>query len=161
MCFLWLVVYSQGALGLLVSSYCCSSYGASNPFSYLGTFSSSSIGDPVLSPMHGCEHPLLYLSGTSRASQETAISGSSQQALLGIYNSVWVWWLYMGWILRWGSHWMVIPSVSALHFVSVTPSMDILIPFLRRSKVSTLWSSFFLSFICFGNCYLWYSKLLD
>jgi hypothetical protein len=26
--------------------------------------------DPVLSPIDGCEHPLLYLSGTGRASQE-------------------------------------------------------------------------------------------
>jgi hypothetical protein len=61
-----------------------------NPFSYLGPFSSSSFGDAVLSPMDGCEHPLLYLSGTDRASQETAISGSYQQALVGIHNSVWV-----------------------------------------------------------------------
>jgi hypothetical protein len=46
---------------------------------------------------------------------------------------------------------MAILSVSASHFVSVTPSMDILFPLLRRTKVSTLWSSFFLSFICFVN----------
>jgi hypothetical protein len=82
-----------------MSSYCCSSYEATIPFSSLGTFSSSFIGDPVLYPMDGCEHPLLYLSGTSRTSQETAKSGSCQQALVGIHNSVWVWWLYMGWIL--------------------------------------------------------------
>jgi hypothetical protein len=31
----------------------------------LGPFSSSSIEDPVLSPMDGCEHQLLYLSGTA------------------------------------------------------------------------------------------------
>jgi hypothetical protein len=49
---------------------------------------------------------------------------------------------------------MVIPSVSALNFVSVTPSMDILFPILRRNEVSTLWSSFFLSFRCFANCIL-------
>jgi hypothetical protein len=30
----------------------------------------------TLCSMDGCEHPLLYLSGTGRASQETAISGS-------------------------------------------------------------------------------------
>jgi hypothetical protein len=36
--------------------------------------------------MDGCEHPLLYLSGTGRVSQETAISGSCQQALVGIYK---------------------------------------------------------------------------
>ena len=35
-------------------SYCCSFSGAANPFSSLGTFSSSSIGDPVFSPMDGC-----------------------------------------------------------------------------------------------------------
>jgi hypothetical protein len=74
---------------VLVSSYCCSSYGAANPFNFLGPFSSSFIGDPVLSPMDGYEHPLLYFSGTGRASQETAISGSRQQALVGIHNSVW------------------------------------------------------------------------
>jgi hypothetical protein len=54
-----------------VGSYCCSFYGAANPFSSLGPFSSSSIGDTVLSPMDGCEHSLLYLSGTGSASQET------------------------------------------------------------------------------------------
>jgi hypothetical protein len=60
MCTLWLVVYSMGALGDLVSWYCCSSYGVANPFSFLGTFSSSSIGDPVISPMVGCEYLPLY-----------------------------------------------------------------------------------------------------
>jgi hypothetical protein len=94
------------------------------------------------------------MSGTGRASQKTAISGSCQQALAGIHNSVWVWWLYMEWIPRGSSLWMVIPSVSAPHFVSVTPSMGILFPLLRRIKVSTLWSSFFLSFICFVDCSL-------
>ena len=48
---------------------------------------------------------------------------------------------------------MIVPSVSAMNFVSVTPSMDILFPLLRRIKVSTLWS-LFLSFMCFANCIL-------
>jgi hypothetical protein len=61
---LWLVVWTQEALGVLVGSYFCSSYGAANAFSSLGPFSSSFIGDPVLSPMDGCEPPPLYLSGT-------------------------------------------------------------------------------------------------
>ena len=82
------------------------------------------------------------------------ISGSCQQNLSDICNSVWVWWLYMGWILGWGSLWMVIPSVSTLNFVSVTPSMGILFPVLRRGEVSTLWSSFFLRFMLFANCIL-------
>jgi hypothetical protein len=50
MCILWLVVLSLRALGVLVGSYCCSSYGAANPFSSLGPFSRFSMGDPVLSP---------------------------------------------------------------------------------------------------------------
>ena len=77
--------------GILVSSYCCSSYRVADPFRSLGTFSSSFIGDPMLSPMDDCEHPLLYFSGTGRASQQTAISGSCQQTLVGIHNSAWFW----------------------------------------------------------------------
>jgi hypothetical protein len=82
------------------------------------------------------------------------LSDSCQLALVGIQNSVWFWWLFMGWIPRWGSLWIFIPSVSAPNFVSVTLSMGILFPILRWIKVSTLWSSFFLSFMCFINCIL-------
>ena len=85
------------ALGVLVSSYCCSTYRVADPFSSLGT--SSSIGGPVFHPINDCEHPLLYLPGTGIASLEIAISGSFQQNLAGKCNSVWVWWLIMGWIL--------------------------------------------------------------
>ncbi|KRY62617.1 hypothetical protein T4D_5138 [Trichinella pseudospiralis] len=53
--------------------------------------SSSFIGGPVFHPIVDCEHPLLYLPGTGISSQKTAISGSCQQALVGICNSVWVW----------------------------------------------------------------------
>ena len=73
--------------GVLVSSYCCSSYRVADPFSSLGTFSSSFIRGPVFHPIDDCEHPLLYLPGTGIASQ-TAISGSCQQNLSGIHNSV-------------------------------------------------------------------------
>jgi hypothetical protein len=52
MCTLWLVIESLGTLGIQVGSY-CSSYRATNPFSSLGPFSSSSIGDPVLRAMVG------------------------------------------------------------------------------------------------------------
>jgi hypothetical protein len=61
---------------------------------------------------------------------------------------------FIGWIPRWDSFWVVISSVSALNFVSVTPSMGILSSLLRRTELSTLWSSFFLSFMCFANCIL-------
>ena len=128
--------------------------GLQTPFSSLCSFSSSFIGDHVLNPMDDCEHPLLYLSGTGRASQETAIPGSSQQALVGIHNSGWFWWLFMGWIPKWGSLWMVNPSVSAPQVVSVTPFMGVLFPLLRRTEVSTLWSSYLLSFMRFVNCIL-------
>jgi hypothetical protein len=83
--------------GVLVSSYCCSTYSISDPFSSLGTFSSSSIGGPVIHPIADCEHPFLCLLGPGIASQETAISGSFQQNLASVYNGVSVWRLIMGW----------------------------------------------------------------
>jgi hypothetical protein len=49
---------------------------------------------------------------------------------------------------------MVLPSISAPNFVYVIPSMGILFPILRKNEVSTLWSSFFLGFMCFANCIL-------
>jgi hypothetical protein len=73
----------------------------------------------VITSMVGCKHPPLYMSGSRRASQEKTISGSCQHALLGIHNSVCVWWLHMGWIPRWGSLWMTFPSVSAPYSVSI------------------------------------------
>jgi hypothetical protein len=53
---------------------------ATNPLSSFSPFSNSSIGDHTLSPMVGCKHLPLYLSGSGRASQEIAISGSYQKA---------------------------------------------------------------------------------
>jgi hypothetical protein len=88
----------RGGGRVLVSSYCCSSYRVTDPFSFLGTFSSSFIGGPVFHPIDYFGHPILYLAGTGIASQDIAISGSCQQNLAGICNSVWVWWLFMGWI---------------------------------------------------------------
>jgi hypothetical protein len=69
------------ALGVLVSSYCCSTYRVADPFSSLGTFSSSSIEGPVFHPIDDCEHPLLYLPGTGIASQETSISTNNSNSL--------------------------------------------------------------------------------
>ena len=48
-----------------------------------------SLGTLCSVPMDDCEHLLLYLPGISRASQETAISGFCQQALVGIPSSIW------------------------------------------------------------------------
>jgi hypothetical protein len=50
----------------------------------------------------------------------------------------------------WGNLWMVIPSVLASHFVSVTLSMDILFPLLRRITLVFL----LLEFLVFVNCIL-------
>jgi hypothetical protein len=107
-----LLLYMQvetRALGVLISSYCCSTKRVAEPLSSLGNFSSSSIGGPVFHPLDDCEHPLLYLPGTGITSPETAISGSCWQNLAGICNCVCVWWLFMGWIPGWGSLWMVHP----------------------------------------------------
>jgi hypothetical protein len=86
--------------GVLVSSYCWSSYRIADLFSSLGTFSSSSIGSPVFCPIDDCEHPLLYLPGIGIASQESAMSGSCQQNLSGICNGIWVWWLVLSCLSR-------------------------------------------------------------
>jgi hypothetical protein len=53
---------------------------------------------------------------------------------------------------------MVHPFISAPNFVSVSPSKGVLFPLLRRGIVSTLQSSFFLSFMCLGNCILLNTK---
>jgi hypothetical protein len=74
------------ALGVRVSSCCCSTYRVAVPFSSLGTFSSSSIGGPVFHSIADCDHPLLCLLGPGIASQETAISGSLQQNLASVCN---------------------------------------------------------------------------
>ena len=89
--------------GVLVSSYCCSTYRAAVPFSSLGAFSSSSIGGPVIHSIAYCEHPLLCLLGPGIVSQETAISGSFQQNHASVCNGVSVWMMIMGWIPGYGS----------------------------------------------------------
>ena len=55
---------------------------------------------------------------------------------------------------------MAFLSVSALHFVSVSPPMGILLSLLRRAKVSKLWSSLFLELHVVCELYLGYSELL-
>ena len=57
-------------------------YRVADPFSSLGTFSSSSIGGPVFHPIADCEHPLLYLPGTGIASQRQPYQGPFSKILL-------------------------------------------------------------------------------
>jgi hypothetical protein len=40
----------------------------------------------------------------------------------------------MGWNPRWGSLWMVIPSVYAPNFVSVTPSIGYFVPHSKKEQ---------------------------
>ena len=124
---------------------------ATNPFRSLNTFSSSFIGDPVCVP----SNRWLWASTFVFARHWHSLTGDSYIRVLSAKSCcickylglVVVYWMGVG-----GSLWMVLPSVSAPNFVSVTPSMGILFPILRRNKVSTLWSSFFLSFMRFANC---------
>ena len=132
----------------MVSSYCYFSYGAANPFSSLGPFSSSFTGEPVLCPMDVCEHLLLYLSGIGRASQETAISDSCQQALVGIHNSVWVWWLHMGWMSIWGSLFLLLTVEVDSYFWFLVDwrflhvAVDLALGLLKLRAINTIVSCF-------------------
>ena len=56
--------------GWLIFLILLSFYGVANPFRSLSTFPNSSISDAMLSPMVGCKHLLLYLSGSGKASQK-------------------------------------------------------------------------------------------
>ena len=73
MCNPWVVVYpvSSGVSGWLILFFFLR---VANLFNSYSPFSNSSngysIGDPVLSPMVGCEYLLPYLSGSGRASQD-------------------------------------------------------------------------------------------
>jgi hypothetical protein len=98
---LWLVVQSQGAPvggGVWLVDTVAPPTGLQTPSAPSVPSLTPPSGTPIQSPMVGCKHPPLYLSGSGRASQETAILGSCQQVLPSIHNSVWVWCLYMGWI---------------------------------------------------------------
>jgi hypothetical protein len=69
-----------------------------------------------------------------------SLTGDSYIRLLSVGScrylpSDWVWVLLMGWIPGWDRLWMVLPSVLAPNFVSVTPSKGILFPILRRNEV--------------------------
>ena len=146
MCFLWMVLYFQGSLGVLVSSYWCSSYGALDTFSSLGISLTPSLGTlcsiqwmPVNTHFCICQalvEPHSYISYIRFLS-----AGSC-------WHLPSVWWLFMGWIPKWDSLWMVIPSVSGLNFVSVTPSMDILFPLL------SFWANIHLSVTEYHVCFL-------
>jgi hypothetical protein len=92
----------------------------------------------VIHPIADCEYPLLCLLGPGIVSQKRAISESFQQNLASVCNGVSIWKLIMRWIPGYGSLLMVHPFITAPDTVSVTPSMGVLSPVLRRGNVSTL-----------------------
>ena len=61
-----------------------------NPFSFVSPSPNFSIGFPC--SVWWLAVSICICIGSGKASQRTAISGSCQQALPGISNSVWVWW---------------------------------------------------------------------
>jgi hypothetical protein len=137
--------------GVLVSSYCCSSYRVANPFSSLDTFSSSFIRGLVFNPIDDCEHTRLYLQGSGITSQERAISLPCQQNLSGICNSVWVWWLYMVWIPRWVSSEFCLCNSFHGYFV----------PHSKKERSIHTLVFCLLEFHVFCKLYLGYSKFLS
>jgi hypothetical protein len=67
----------------------------------------------------------------------------------------------MGWIPRLGSLWIFIPLVSALNFVSLTPSMGIyFVPASKKGR-SIYTSVFLLEFHVFCKLYLRHSGLIS
>jgi hypothetical protein len=98
------------ALGVLVSSYCCSTYRVADPFSSLGTFSSSSIGGPVFHPIADCECPLLCLPGTGIALQEIYHGVFSKILLAYAMVSAFVGWLWEGSPGAAVSRWFILSS---------------------------------------------------
>jgi hypothetical protein len=113
----------------------------------------SSTGDPMLSPMVGFTHLPLYWSGTVRALRRQLYQAPVSKYLLestivsGLGNCIWDG-------SPGGSLWMAFPPVSAPYIFSISSPMGILFHLLRRTKVSTLWSAFFLSFMWSLICIL-------
>jgi hypothetical protein len=127
-----IVFVVPGSSGVLVNSYCCSAYGAENPFSSLGTFSSFFIGDPVFHPIDDCEHPLLYQSGTGRAPscrcipkwnvwqlrQTTGFQPQYLSFMVGLWDIALLWFAY--YLSRrskrqmWRGKWVLAPKESTL-----------------------------------------------
>jgi hypothetical protein len=135
--------------------------GLQNPFSSLGPFSSSYIGDPVISQMVGCEESPLYLSGPGRASQKTAISGSCQQGLVGIHNSI-----IVGLVTVYGMDPQEGQSLDGLSFslcsilcLYISSHGYFVPPSKKDQSIHTLVVLLDLQVVC--KLYLGYSKLLD
>ena len=104
--------------------------------------------------MVGWKYPPLYLSGSGRAYQETAISGFHQQALSAIHDSTHVWWLdhHVGQSLN------GFPLVSATLFCLYISSCEYFVHPKKHWSIHTL--VFLLRFHVVCELNLGYSELL-
>jgi hypothetical protein len=142
-----------GSSGVLVSSYCHFSYGAKNPFSSWVLSLAPSLG--ILCSIQCMDVSIYFCVCQALAAplRRQLYQASVSKLLLastivsGFGGCLWD-----------GSK--VGHSLDGNSFslcsklCSVTPSMGNFFPLIRRIKVSTLWSSFFLSSMCFANCTL-------
>ena len=123
--------------GVLVSSYCFSSYKVADPFSSLGDFSSSFTRGPVIHPkmtmsIHFCICQALAQPHKRQLHQCPVSKIFLAYATVSeIGGCIWD-----GTPGRAVFRWSFLPS--QLQTVFVTPSMGILFHILRRSEVSTL-----------------------
>jgi hypothetical protein len=132
-----LVILSVGALGILAGSYYCSFYGAANPFISFSPFSSSSIGDHVLSPMVGGENSPFICQALVEPLRRQLYEAPVSKHLLastivsGFGDYIWD-----------GSPGGQSADGLSFSLCSVSLPMDNLFLLLRRTKVSVFWSSF-------------------
>ena len=101
----------------------------------------------------------ILLCNCQALAQPLKIQAPCLQAFVGIHNSFWVWWLYMGWIPRWGHLWMVFPSVSAPKLCLCISSHGYFVPRSKKEwSIHTL--VFLLEFHVVFKFYLGYFELL-
>jgi hypothetical protein len=128
----------------------CSSYEATDPFISFSPFSNFSIGNScsvlwLAASIHLCICQVLAES-LRRQLYKAPVNflASTSLSLITVY----------GMELKVGSLRVAFLLVFAPHFVSVSTPMGILLPLLRRTKVSKLWSLFLLSIMWSVICIL-------
>jgi hypothetical protein len=72
--------------------------------------------------------------------------------------SVWVWWLFMGWIPKWSSLWMVIASGFAPNIVSCNSIHGYFVPCSKKEQSIHTLVFLILEFHVFCKLYLGYCK---
>jgi hypothetical protein len=95
----------------MVSSYCCSTYRVADPFSSLGTFSSSSIGGPVFHPIDDCEHHFCICQALAKPHRIQLYQGPFSKILLAYaIKSAFGGWLWDGPLGGAVSGWSILSS---------------------------------------------------